>query len=111
MSFGADVEQTGAEAERQTEAGYDEVTCPTPAVVSVTAGVVEPRYPSFKGIMAAKRTAELVPLCHPLALTKVSVELEPRPEQQSVYCRARRADDCADWQRATAASYSSAAAA
>ncbi len=39
---------------RQTEAGYDEVTCPLPAVVSVTAGVVEPRYPSFKGIMAAK---------------------------------------------------------
>ena len=40
--------------QRQTEAGYDEVTCPMPAVVSVTAGVVEPRYPSFKGIMAAK---------------------------------------------------------
>lgn len=39
---------------RQTEAGYDEVECPLPAVVSVTAGVVEPRYPSFKGIMAAK---------------------------------------------------------
>jgi len=40
--------------QRQTELGYDEVTCPLPAVVSVTAGVVEPRYPSFKGIMAAK---------------------------------------------------------
>ena len=40
--------------ERQTEAGYDEVVCPMPAVVTVTAGVVEPRYPSFKGIMAAK---------------------------------------------------------
>jgi electron transfer flavoprotein beta subunit len=40
--------------ERQTEAGFDEVEAPTPAVVSVTAGVVEPRYPSFKGIMAAK---------------------------------------------------------
>jgi len=39
---------------RQTEAGYDSVTCPMPCVVSVTAGVVEPRYPSFKGIMAAK---------------------------------------------------------
>jgi len=39
---------------RQTEAGYDEVTCPLPCLVSVTAGVVEPRYPSFKGIMAAK---------------------------------------------------------
>ena len=39
---------------RQTEEGYDEVTCPLPALISVTAGVVEPRYPSFKGIMAAK---------------------------------------------------------
>ena len=39
---------------RQTEAGYDEVTCPLPVLVTVTAGVVEPRYPSFKGIMAAK---------------------------------------------------------
>ncbi|HVM63284.1 MAG TPA: electron transfer flavoprotein subunit beta/FixA family protein [Acidimicrobiales bacterium] len=40
--------------QRQTEAGYDEVESPLPAVVTVTAGVVEPRYPSFKGIMAAK---------------------------------------------------------
>jgi electron transfer flavoprotein beta subunit len=40
--------------QRQTESGYDEVETPMPAVVSVTAGVVEPRYPSFKGIMAAK---------------------------------------------------------
>lgn len=39
---------------RQTEAGSDDVECPLPAVVTVTAGVVEPRYPSFKGIMAAK---------------------------------------------------------
>jgi electron transfer flavoprotein beta subunit len=40
--------------ERQTEAGFDKVDASLPAVVSVTAGVVEPRYPSFKGIMAAK---------------------------------------------------------
>ena len=40
--------------QRQTEAGYDVVEASLPAVVSVTAGVVEPRYPSFKGIMAAK---------------------------------------------------------
>lgn len=48
------VEGSKAKIDRQTEAGYDEVECPLPAVVSVTAGVVEPRYPSFKGIMAAK---------------------------------------------------------
>jgi len=29
------------------------------------------------GIMAAKRTHELIPLCHPLSLTKVAVDLEP----------------------------------
>jgi electron transfer flavoprotein beta subunit len=41
--------------ERQTARGYDVVTAPLPAVVSVTAGSVEPRYPTFKGIMAAKQ--------------------------------------------------------
>ena len=40
--------------ERQTDEGYDEVECALPALVTVTAGVVEPRYPSFKAIMAAK---------------------------------------------------------
>jgi electron transfer flavoprotein beta subunit len=49
-----EVDGTNVKVQRQTEAGYDEVECPLPAVVSVTAGVVEPRYPSFKGIMAAK---------------------------------------------------------
>ena len=44
------IDCTSVKAERQTEAGFDEVTCPMPAVVTVTAGVVEPRYPSFKGI-------------------------------------------------------------
>ena len=31
------------------------------------------------GIMAAKRTADLIPLCHPLALTRVAVDLRPAP--------------------------------
>ncbi|MDE3064138.1 MAG: electron transfer flavoprotein subunit beta/FixA family protein [Acidobacteriota bacterium] len=48
------VEGSTVTVERQTESGYDEVTAPLPAVVTVTAGVVEPRYASFKGIMAAK---------------------------------------------------------
>jgi electron transfer flavoprotein beta subunit len=42
---------------QQTLAGYDVVTCSLPAVVSVTSGVVEPRYPTFKGIMDAKKKA------------------------------------------------------
>jgi electron transfer flavoprotein beta subunit len=40
---------------RQTAAGYDVVEASLPAVVSVTAGAVEPRYPTFKGIMDAKK--------------------------------------------------------
>jgi electron transfer flavoprotein beta subunit len=56
ITFAKDVQVDGEtlKVQRQTEAGYDEVTSPLPALVSVTAGVVEPRYPSFKGIMAAK---------------------------------------------------------
>jgi len=40
------------------------------------------------GIMAAKRTADLIPLCHPLPLSAVTVELEPLPEQSCVVVRA-----------------------
>ena len=36
------------------------------------------------GIMGAKKTADLIPLCHPLALTKVSVELTARPDLPGV---------------------------
>jgi electron transfer flavoprotein beta subunit len=46
--------EAGFRIERQTEAGYDVLLCPAPALVSVTAGATEPRYPSLKGIMAAK---------------------------------------------------------
>jgi electron transfer flavoprotein beta subunit len=41
--------------QRQTAAGYDVVEATLPALVSVTAGAVEPRYPTFKGIMQAKQ--------------------------------------------------------
>jgi electron transfer flavoprotein beta subunit len=44
----------GFRIERQTEAGYDVLESPAPALVTVTAGATEPRYPSLKGIMAAK---------------------------------------------------------
>ena len=56
VTFAKSIETTdsGVNVQRQTEAGYDDVSCPMPCLVSVTAGVVEPRYPSFKGIMAAK---------------------------------------------------------
>lgn len=40
------------------------------------------------GIMGAKRTADLIPLCHPIALTRVTLELQCRPQESAVYCRA-----------------------
>ncbi len=42
-------------AERVVEGGYSEVTSPLPALVSVNEKIGEPRYPNFKGIMAAKK--------------------------------------------------------
>jgi cyclic pyranopterin phosphate synthase len=36
------------------------------------------------GIMAAKKTPDLIPLCHPLPITKVSVELTPVPDDNAV---------------------------
>lgn len=49
------VENGTATIERQTEDGYEVVTASLPAVVSVWDTINEPRYPSFKGIMAAKK--------------------------------------------------------
>ena len=40
------------------------------------------------GIMAAKRTHELIPLCHPLAISGITVELEPDADSDSVTIRA-----------------------
>lgn len=45
----------GFRIERQTEDGYDVLTSPAPALVTVTTGATEPRYPSLKGIMGAKQ--------------------------------------------------------
>ena len=49
------VEGGSVSIERQTDNGYDKVEAPTPAIVSVVEKINEPRYPSFKGIMAAKK--------------------------------------------------------
>jgi cyclic pyranopterin phosphate synthase len=40
------------------------------------------------GIMAAKRTAELIPLCHPLALSKVALDITPDPKLPGCLVRA-----------------------
>jgi len=39
-------------------------------------------------IMGAKKTADLIPLCHPLALTRIEIELTPLAEENSVRCQA-----------------------
>jgi electron transfer flavoprotein beta subunit len=49
------VEGTALTVERQTDEGYEVVTAATPAIVSVWDTINEPRYPSLKGIMAAKK--------------------------------------------------------
>ena len=41
------------------------------------------------GIMAAKRTAEIIPLCHPLPLTNIDVDLEPRSRGYRILTRVR----------------------
>jgi cyclic pyranopterin monophosphate synthase len=44
------------------------------------------------GIMAAKRTPDLVPLCHPIALSAVSVDLVPEADQVLITATARTTD-------------------
>ncbi len=57
LTFARKVEVSGTtvKIERQTDTGYDVVEASTPAIVSVVEKINEPRYPSFKGIMAAKK--------------------------------------------------------
>jgi len=56
LSFARNVETSDGVVtiERQTSSGYETVTSALPAVLAVTAGAEEPRYPTFKGIMQAK---------------------------------------------------------
>jgi len=39
------------------------------------------------GIQASKKTSDLIPLCHPLALTHVSLEFESDPKENSIHCK------------------------
>jgi electron transfer flavoprotein beta subunit len=56
LTFAKKVEVDGSnlKVHRQTADGYDVVEAATPALISVTAGIAEPRYASLKGIMAAR---------------------------------------------------------
>jgi electron transfer flavoprotein beta subunit len=55
---------------RETETGYQTISAPLPALASVTKSANEPRYPSLKGIMGAKKKAIAVLALADLGLTK-----------------------------------------
>ncbi len=40
------------------------------------------------GIMGAKKTSELIPLCHPIAVTRIEIEFTPQTDQDCVICQA-----------------------
>jgi electron transfer flavoprotein beta subunit len=63
---------------RQTEHGYDLIEAPLPAVVAVSDAINEPRYPSLKGIMGAKKKP-----FDTLALGDVGVDAGDAGEQGS----------------------------
>ena len=63
------VDGNAVKGKRQTEFGYDVITAPLPAVVAVSDAINEPRYPSLKGIMGAKKKPQDV-----LSLTELGVD-------------------------------------
>jgi cyclic pyranopterin phosphate synthase len=69
------------------------ITMSAAAVRQIRTGAVKKGDPlqtaRLAGIMAAKRTAELIPLCHPLMLTHVDVTLDPRRDGYIIEARAR----------------------
>jgi electron transfer flavoprotein beta subunit len=83
-----DVADDGIRVERQTEDGYDVIGCALPALVTVTAGATEPRYPTLKGIMGAKQKpleqlslADLGLSSADVAPTQRVVAIEPAPQK------------------------------
>ena len=87
------VEGSTVTIERQTETGYDVVAGSVPAVVGVIEKINEPRYPSFKGIMAAKKKPVSTLTVADLGLDSATVGLAnatsevvsvtPRPPRQA----------------------------
>ncbi|MGH2692592.1 MAG: electron transfer flavoprotein subunit beta/FixA family protein [Actinomycetota bacterium] len=92
LTFARSFELTdgGIKIERQTEGGYQVVESALPALVTVTAGATTPRYPTLKGIMAAKQKPVERPSLADLGLTAEAVqatqtvaEVKPAPERQA----------------------------
>jgi cyclic pyranopterin phosphate synthase len=74
-------------------AARGEISMSAEARRSIRAGTVRKGDPlqaaRLAGIMAAKRTSELIPLCHPLPLTSVHVELTPTRRGYTIEARVR----------------------
>ena len=87
LTYAKKVEVDGStvKIDRQTATGYESVETQTPAVISVTAGVVEPRYPTFKGIMEAKKKEVVEATAADLGVTPSTgqkiVSVRPAPER------------------------------
>jgi cyclic pyranopterin monophosphate synthase len=74
------VDVSAKEVTARTATAHGQVTCKPETLDQARAGTA-PKGPviataELAGVMAAKRTAELIPLCHPLPLTKVEVRIE-----------------------------------
>jgi len=82
------VDGSSLTVERQTEDGYEVVTATTAAVVSVWDTINEPRYPSFKGIMAAKKKP--VTTLSPADLGIAPAEVGPAGAATAVVAHAKR---------------------
>jgi electron transfer flavoprotein beta subunit len=86
-----DIDGAALVAERETDNGYQKIAAPLPALVSVTKSINQPRYPSLKGIMGAKKktiavwpVAELA-LAHPVGAAgakTVLTNLAPAPVRE-----------------------------
>ena len=85
-----DINESSLKVNRQTADGYHVIECALPALVTVTAGVNEPRYASFKGIMAAKKkpleqwtVADLGLSAEDVAVKQKVAELVPAEERKA----------------------------
>ena len=89
LTFARRVELDGDDIriERQTASGFDVVRSALPAVLSVTAGAVEPRYPTFRGIMAAKNKPVDTLTAEDLGVSGANgqqvVSVAPAPEREA----------------------------
>ncbi len=84
----------GAKAETQREAVARASVVMLPATLQTITSGTAPKgdvlaTARIAGIMAAKRTSDLIPLCHPLMLTHVSVEITPDTEANALRLEAR----------------------